>query len=372
MGISLNSGAFNITDRLGNTKFSLDKRMPHILYNTPGVISIPKVLALSPTAKYVDRSDEFILINNSLINTDDYFVMPFYKVNGGVADSGSSVISGSGSVMVREIIQPSTGLYLGSSIITTIVEPGILKTKDKTVLVSGSVNNLAVEFNKLKKTTKDPIEVITLDNGSYNLGLRTYDKKLTSKDLKSHDLQNRGGGNFIYLKGYAQENYQTPNIRTKEDESYKKGHPLVNEAKAIVLHHTAYEEPTLDNVHKAFMTPKGNSSHVVINYDGSRIKYAEPEQVTFHAGESKFMNRDNVNDFSIGVEFQGDTNKKPLTEDQINSAIDYLLPIIKKNRIPINNITTHAIIANERKADINEQEYNRFLDALKKRYYSKR
>jgi hypothetical protein len=248
----------------------------------------------------------------------------------------------------------------------------ILKTKDKTVLVSGSVNNLAVEFNKLKKTTKDPIEIITLDNGSYNLGLRTYDRKLTSKDLKSHDLQNRGGGNFIYLKGYAQENYQTPNIRTKEDESYKKGHPLVNEAKAIVLHHTAYEEPTLDNVHKAFMTPKSNSSHVVINYDGSRIKYAEPEQVTFHAGESKFMNRDNVNDFSIGVEFQGDTNKKPLTEDQINSAIDYLLPIIKKNRIPINNITTHAIIANERKADINEQEYNKFLNALKKRYYSKR
>ena len=134
MGISLNSGTFNITDSLGDIKFSLDRRMPHILYNgiiniyfLRGFISIPKILALSLTAKYVDRSDEFILINNSLINTDDYFVMPFYKVNGGVADSGSYVISGSGSVMVREIIQPSTGLYLGSSIITTIVEPGILK-----------------------------------------------------------------------------------------------------------------------------------------------------------------------------------------------------------------------------------------------------
>jgi len=127
MGISFNSDSFKITDKLGNTKFSLDRRMPHILYNIPGVISIPKVLALDPKAKYVDRSDEFILINNSLINTDDYFIMPFYKVNGGVADSGSSVISGSGSVMVREIVQPSTGLFLGSSIITTIVEPGILK-----------------------------------------------------------------------------------------------------------------------------------------------------------------------------------------------------------------------------------------------------
>jgi hypothetical protein len=247
----------------------------------------------------------------------------------------------------------------------------ILKTKDKVVLVSGSVNNLATEFNKLKKTTTEPIEVITLDNGSYNLGLRTYDKKLTNKDLKSHDLQNRGGGNFIYLKGYAQENYKTPNVRTTKDESYKAGHSLVNEAKAVVLHHTAYEQPTLDNVHKQFMTPGQNSSHVVINYDGSRIKYAEPEQVTFHAGKSKFLNREEVNDFSIGVEFQGDTNKKPLTEDQINSAIEYLIPIIKKNNIPIENITTHAIIAGERKQDINDKEYKRFLMALRNKYYSK-
>lgn len=247
----------------------------------------------------------------------------------------------------------------------------ILKTKDKTILVSGSVNNLVTEFNKLKKTTNEPIEVITLDNGSYNLGLRTYDRKLTSKDLKKHDLQNRGGGNFLYLKGYSQENYQTPNVRTKEDESYKKGHSLKNEVKAVVLHHTAYEEPTLDNVHKQFMTLGQNSSHVVINYDGSRIKYAEPEQVTFHAGKSKFLNREEVNDFGIGIEFQGDTNKKPLTEDQINSAIEYLIPIIDKYNIPIENITTHAIIAGERKQDINDKEYKRFLTALKNKYYSK-
>jgi N-acetyl-anhydromuramyl-L-alanine amidase AmpD len=109
----------------------------------------------------------------------------------------------------------------------------------------------------------------------------------------------------------------------------------------------------------------------VCSSDLSRIKYAEPEQVTFHAGKSKFLNREEVNDFSIGVEFQGDTNKKPLTEDQINSAIEYLIPIIKKNNIPIENITTHAIIAGERKQDINDKEYKRFLMALRNKYYSK-
>lgn len=127
MGISLNSGAFNITDSSGALKFALDKRMPHIIYNTPGVISVPKILSVNPTARYVDRTDEFILINNSLINTNDYFLMPFYKINGGPADTGSYVIAGAGSTVVREIIQPSTGLYLGASVITTVVEPGILK-----------------------------------------------------------------------------------------------------------------------------------------------------------------------------------------------------------------------------------------------------
>jgi hypothetical protein len=127
MGISLQSGAFNITDSSGALKFSLDKRMPHIIYNTPGVISVPKILSVDPNAKYVDRTDEFILINNSLINTNDYFIMPFYKINGGPADTGSLVIAGAGSTILREIIQPSTGEYLGASILTTIVEPGILK-----------------------------------------------------------------------------------------------------------------------------------------------------------------------------------------------------------------------------------------------------
>ena len=127
MGISLQSGAFNITDNSGALKFALDKRMPHIIYNTPGVISVPKVLAEDPAAKYVDRTDEFILINNSLINTNDYFVMPFYKINGGPADTGNLVISGEGSTIVRDIIQPSTGIFLGTTVITTIVETRILK-----------------------------------------------------------------------------------------------------------------------------------------------------------------------------------------------------------------------------------------------------
>jgi hypothetical protein len=127
MGLTLEKDNFKITNNLGDTKFSLDKRMPHIIYNLPGVLSIPMVIGGDPNISFVDRTDEFILINNSIITDQNYFLMPFYTIQNGVSDSGSYVISGVGSTIVRVIRQPSTGLLLGSSIITTIVEAGVLK-----------------------------------------------------------------------------------------------------------------------------------------------------------------------------------------------------------------------------------------------------
>ena len=71
----------------------------------------------------------------------------------------------------------------------------------------------------------------TLDNGTYNRGLRTYDKVLTPKDLKNYDAQNTSGGNFMYIKGqnaFKSDTIWTPNIRTRNSQSYAKGHPLIN------------------------------------------------------------------------------------------------------------------------------------------------
>lgn len=75
----------------------------------------------------------------------------------------------------------------------------ILQTPDgKTKLVSGSLKNIEDEFYRMKG--KHPwVNIITLDNGSYSRGLRTFDQKLTKKDLKGYDNQNTGGGNFAYL-----------------------------------------------------------------------------------------------------------------------------------------------------------------------------
>lgn len=267
----------------------------------------------------------------------------------------------------------------------------VMEAGNEKRLVSGSIDDIKAQFEDMKKRHNvDYVTFYTLDNGSYNRGLRTKDKKMTAADLKSYDNQNNGGGNFMYIlnqDGYPSDTIMTPNIRTENDESYKKGHPLVNEQKGIVLHHTAFMDPDLTSVVNHLRDPKSEaSSHVVIGYDGARKVLANPESVTFHAGQSVWNNRDNVNDFMLGIEFQGDTNKKDLTDAQIESAIEYMLPIIRKNNIPLENIVTHQQVRdmyNEfakkqkqkqapSKPDINLSNYERIINELKRRLYYSR
>ena len=127
MGIVLEKDNFTITDGQGRTKFSLDRRIPHIIYNLPGIISVPRITDLAPSASNIERTDEIILINNSLINTNDYFILPFISINGGYSETSNKVINATGSTILRIIKQPSTGELLGSTILNFIAEPGILK-----------------------------------------------------------------------------------------------------------------------------------------------------------------------------------------------------------------------------------------------------
>lgn len=72
--------------------------------------------------------------------------------------------------------------------------------KKKRILVSGSLKTIKETFNKMKKDNPY-LRVISLDNGSYAKGLRTFDQTLTPEDLKTYDAQNPvGGGNIAYIK----------------------------------------------------------------------------------------------------------------------------------------------------------------------------
>jgi LysM repeat protein len=285
-----------------------------------------------------------------------------------VLDDNGKVVDGSLNILVKDDSKKDYyGQVQGGRVL--FVNPD---TKQQ-YLVSGTINHIKQKFKELKGNSKY-LEAYTLDNGTYSRGLSYKDKKLTKDRLKSYDLENTGGGNGLYIIDYKQpvskyeEDYieNMPNIRTKNDTSYKKGHALKNEIQNIVLHHTAYTGPNAEKeLNKQYMTKGNNSSHIVIQENGKRTIYASPEQVTFHAGESEWNKRKDVNDFSIGVEFQGDTNKKPLTQAQIESFVEYYAPIAKKYNLSLKDIITHQMIAPGRKPDINEKQYARILKYMR-------
>lgn len=132
MGISLYpNNAFTITDKFGNTKFSLDKRMPHIISEFSGTASIPKIYkdGVDYNTIVINRVDDIVTLSDTYIssNYEDSLILPFYKITGGVSDTNNKIVSGIGSTIVRKIFQPSTKEFLGSSILDIVQENGSLK-----------------------------------------------------------------------------------------------------------------------------------------------------------------------------------------------------------------------------------------------------
>ena len=167
---------------------------------------------------------------------------------------------------------------------------------------------------------------------------------------------------------YRVVSYPTPNFNPDS----------VNRVEGVVLHHTA--EPTVERSLEVLTSPeRGVSTHVVIDTDGTRYVMAEPEVVTYHAGLSILNGKERCNYFTVGIEFQGNTIERPLTEDQIESAVEYLLPIMAKYHIPLENVVTHEMVrvAYKKKYpkkkcygknDITPTEYRRVMAALSARY----
>ena len=128
MGISLNkNNAFTITDDLGNTKFSLSSKMPHIIHEITGNISVP-TFSLTIGQQTLSRVDTLVTLANTYISSDNAnnFIFPLIKISGGSADTGGKVLPALGSTVLRRITEQSTGSLLGTSILDCIEEQGNL------------------------------------------------------------------------------------------------------------------------------------------------------------------------------------------------------------------------------------------------------
>jgi len=93
------------------------------------------------------------------------------------------------------------------------------------------------------------------------------------------------------------------------------------------------------------------SAHVYIKRDGQLIQFVPLDKRAWHAGLSEFAGKSRCNDFSIGIELEGDVNN-PYTSAQyqrlaaVTAEIQQRYPLITQDRI-----TGHSDIAPVRKDD---------------------
>ena len=131
---------------------------------------------------------------------------------------------------------------------------------------------------------------------------------------------------------------------------------------AIVLHHSSGSYAGTCNW---IMNPQSKVSyHVVIARDGRRTVFCDDTERAWHAGKSSWRGRGDLNSWSLGVSWEGDTYRHPLGEAAIDSALQYILPRMKRWGIGRDKILDHRLVSPGRKNDIAPKEYNKVLEAI--------
>jgi N-acetylmuramoyl-L-alanine amidase len=149
---------------------------------------------------------------------------------------------------------------------------------------------------------------------------------------------------------------------TKTTTPNKSSRPI--HPQAIVLHHSggSYNGGVIWIKNPASKV----SYHCLIARDGRRTFFGKDTDRMWHAGVSSYKGRKDANSWSIGVSFEGDSYKEPLSEEMIESAIEYIVPRMKEWGIGLDMVLDHRIVSSPRKNDLNPEEYRKFITRLKK------
>jgi len=112
------------------------------------------------------------------------------------------------------------------------------------------------------------------------------------------------------------------------------------------------------------------SYHAIVAKDGRRTVLADADERTWHAGVSSWRGKKDLNSWSIGAAFEGDTNKRELGEPEMASMAEYLVPLMKRYGLTLADVTDHRTVSPGRKDDLNPKELARFKEYLAKRIQS--
>tara|TARA_X000000368_G_C22804916_1_gene612007 strand:+ start:22 stop:570 length:549 start_codon:yes stop_codon:yes gene_type:complete len=143
--------------------------------------------------------------------------------------------------------------------------------------------------------------------------------------------------------------------------------PIGVDIDSIVIHCISLPSGVYDNNHiidlfqnkldttqdKSFisLTNLKVSAHILVRRDGRIIQFVPFNLRAWHAGVSQYKNRENFNDFSIGIEIEG-TPTTEYTNIQYEKLIQLIASIkLCYPRITDDNIIGHSDISPNRKKD---------------------
>ena len=140
--------------------------------------------------------------------------------------------------------------------------------------------------------------------------------------------------------------------------------PANTQVKLVVLHHISlpagqfsgdavcdFFENRLDVARYPMLAELADihvSAHFFLRRTGEILQFVSCDDRAWHAGVSAWRGQSGCNDFSIGIEIEGDA-VAPFADPQY-AALDVLLTTIKQN-YPLKAVTTHSEISPGRKVD---------------------
>jgi len=155
-------------------------------------------------------------------------------------------------------------------------------------------------------------------------------------------------------------------MKYKEEFIPSPWHGSFLQPKGIVLHHSCgtWEGDI------SWITERTNNSqvsyHCLIAPDGKRVKFVPYNRIAWHAGVSGFKRKSHCNLFMLGLAFTGDTYKRILSTQEIESAVEWIRERMDEFKITLDWITTHRYISPGRKDDPSPEAEKAIIDALKK------
>lgn len=124
----------------------------------------------------------------------------------------------------------------------------------------------------------------------------------------------------------------------------------------IIVHYTDMVE-TGEAMHRLCDPETSVSAHYLIDYDGTTIRLVPEDRRAWHAGESSWQGRSDVNSRSIGIELSNPGHRcgyRPYPAAQMEALTVLVRDIMGRHGLPSDAILGHSDIAPVRKKDPGE------------------